>query len=265
MKISPQYYYKSLEKERSYLQDVQVIEEALLELRKRHPNLGVKKFYQGYFEALRPFLRRSWGQHKVFALARQKGWFIKPKRSYTRTTDSYHHYKVHKNLIKDMKDVAPKKVLVSDITYLRLGLKFSYLFLITDLGSRKIVGWHLSESLAADGALKALAMSKKLLQETENVIHHSDRGIQYCCGRYMEKITAYKMKVSMTEENHCYENAVAERVNGILKNEYNLGETLPSNLKVSTKIVADSIKRYNSERKHWSLRLRTPDEVFETK
>lgn len=262
MNISPQYYYKSLEHERAYYSDVQIIEEGLIELRQQHPNLGLKKFYQGYFDPIRAQLKGHWGQHKVLDLGKRKGWILKKKRSFTKTTDSYHHYKVHKNLIKDKADIKAGEVLVSDITYLRAGLKFVYLFLITDLASRKIVGWNLSNSLAADGAVSALKMARKNLSKTKDVIHHSDRGIQYCCGRYMEAINSYKMRLSMTEENHCYENAVAERVNGILKNEYNLGEILPSNISLIGKIVSDTVSKYNSQRKHWSLDLQTPDEVF---
>lgn len=262
MNITPQYYYKSLEQERAYYSDIQIIEEELQKLRHQHPNLGLKKFYQGYFDAIRPRLQGSWGQHKVLELARLKGWFKQKKRSFTKTTNSYHHYRVHKNLIKDKADISPGQVLVSDITYLRAGLKFVYLFLITDLASRKIVGWHLSKSLSAEGAVEALRLAKKTLPKTEGVIHHSDRGIQYCCGRYMKSISSYQMRVSMTEENHCYENSVAERVNGILKNEYNLGDILPSEISLLKKIIKNTIKKYNSERKHWSLNLQTPDKVF---
>ena len=262
MEISTQYYYKRLQLEKAHLSDIKIIEDELRNVRRDHPNIGVKKFFQGYFPSIRPLLHCSWGQHKVMALARRKGWYIPKKKSYTRTTDSYHHYRVHRNLIKDLEDIAPGEVLVSDITYLRMGQKFVYLSLITDLGSRKIVDWNLSESLAAEGALEALNQVRKVLNNTENVIHHSDRGIQYCCGHYNKKLQDLKMKVSMTEENHCYENSVAERVNGILKMEYNLGDYLPSDLSIVKKIVKDAIDKYNSKRKHWSLNLKTPDEVF---
>ena len=140
MNITPQYYYKSLEQERGYYSDIQIIEEELQRLRHQHPNLGLKKFYQGYFDEIRPRLQGSWGQHKVLELAPLKGWLKQKKRSFTKTTNSYHHYRVHRNLIKDKADIRSGEVLVSDITYLRAGLKFVYLFLITDLASRKIVG-----------------------------------------------------------------------------------------------------------------------------
>jgi transposase InsO family protein len=150
----------------------------------------------------------------------------------------------------------------SDITYIRTAGDFMYLFLLTDAFSRKIVGWHLSDSLKVEGALDALKMAIRQCPKTEGLIHHSDRGIQYCCKGYTELLKDKKIKISMTEENHCYENAMAERVNGILKQEYGLDETF-STERLTMKAVKEAIWSYNMERPHWSLGLATPEWIHQ--
>jgi putative transposase len=146
---------------------------------------------------------------------------------------------------------------VSDITYLRIKKDFCYLFLITDAYSRKIVGYNVSRDLSVKGALKALKMAQKQAKGTSGIIHHSDRGIQYCCDAYVQEMKKHKMVTSMTEVNHCYENAMAERVNGILKQEFYLGEVLPDYAS-ACKIVSEVINIYNNKRWHQALNYMTP-------
>ena len=134
---------------------------------------------------------------------------------------------------------------------------FSYLALITDLGSRKIVGWDLSQSLAIEGCQRALRMALRGVENPKTLIHHSDRGIQYCSNGYVDILHTHEIKISMTEEDHVYENAIAERVNGILKTEFLLGEKLQS-FKVAKELVQQSIKIYNQQRLHTSLDYQTP-------
>jgi transposase InsO family protein len=134
------------------------------------------------------------------------------------------------------------------------------LFLITDAYSRKIVGWDLSNSLAIEGGLKALKMALRQRKGSNALIHHSDRGIQYCATDYVKKLNKHHVDISMTEENHCYENSLAERVNGILKDEFLLDSTF-KNFDQAFRAVAQAVKTYNELRPHWSLDLKTPNEV----
>jgi transposase InsO family protein len=194
---------------------------------------------------------------RFFDALRVKDMLVKPLRRYTRTTDSYHRFRTYKNLLKNTTQTGPNQAWAADITYLRLITGFCYLFLITDVFSRKIVGYHLSRSLKVEGAVKALKMAIKQCPNTEGVIHHSDRGIQYCCDPYVATLVKTKIAISMTEENHCYENALAERVNETLKYDLMLGERLPS-FSVARQATNEAIKIYNEERWHQSLEYLTP-------
>lgn len=186
-----------------------------------------------------------------------------PKKSYTRTTNSFHRFYKHKNLLYDKTIDRSNQCWVSDITYIRTELGFVYLFLITDYHSRKIVGWDLSHSLSIEGGIKALNMAtKQRSQSNQELIHHSDRGIQYCSNAYVALLQKHNIKISMTQENHCYENAKAERVNGILKDEFLLDSTFKDYI-TAKKATKQAIETYNELRPHWSLKLQTPSQVHE--
>lgn len=188
---------------------------------------------------------------------------VKAKKKGARTTYSNHSYAVAENQIKNLSITQPRQVLVSDITYLSLKEgSFAYLFLTTDLYSRKIVGYHLSRDLTHHSAIYALGMAIEKYGEFKNAIHHSDRGTQYCCHSYLNFLKSHTIIPSMTDQNHCYQNAVAERVNGILKDEFNLDQTFPDFQLLKNK-VTDVIHIYNSTRTHFSLNLKTPDQVFQ--
>jgi transposase InsO family protein len=152
-------------------------------------------------------------------------------------------------------------VFVADITYLETIEGSCYLALVTDLFSRKIVGYDLSKSLAVEGAKRALEMALKNVAEPDKLIHHSDRGIQYCSYTYTDLLNDQHVQISMTEENHVYENAVAERVNGILKGEFMLGDKLRS-FKIAKELVKETIDIYNNERLHMSLNYQTPESQY---
>jgi len=199
------------------------------------------------------------GWDKFFEVLRKNSLLIK-RRKRVYTTQSGHRFKKYPNLIKSLSLHAPNRVYVSDVTYIRTLEGFCYLSLITDKYSRKIVGYALSMSLSIEGCLEALRMALKDLNKTEQLIHHSDRGIQYCSKDYVDLLSENNVRISMTEENHVYENSLAERVNGILKDEFMLGETLQS-YSVAKRLVDDSIKIYNEERYHMALNLKTPHEV----
>jgi len=229
-------------------------------VRDDQPRVGTRKLYQD----LKPSFRKARipiGRDKLFSVLRDADALVKPKKSFTKTTYSKHSYAVAPNRIKELEVKAPGEVLVSDITYLRLEKEFAYLFLVTDLGTRKILGYHVTRDLTHYSACIALENAVSALKNSFGVIHHSDRGCQYCCHEYLERLDDHGMLSSMTDDNHCYQNAVAERVNGILKDEFNLDAVFKSfdELKAS---VDRAICVYNTKRLHFSLDLRTPEEMY---
>lgn len=202
------------------------------------------------------------GRDQLFAWLRASDRLVKRKRRGTRTTYARHGYAVAPNRLKTMRVTAPRQVVVSDITYLRIARRdFAYLFLVTDLYSRYIVGWHLSRDLSHHAAVLALGHAAEVLGPVTGVVHHSDRGAQYCCHDYLAHLHTRRMLPSMTDENHCYQNAVAERVNGILKDEFDLDTDFPSFL-VARAAVTQAIATYNTVRTHGSLQRQTPHAVF---
>jgi len=205
-------------------------------------------------------LEESIGRDKFFDILRENELLVKRRKRYEKTTDSYHRFRKYKNKLKGRKPTKPNQAFVSDITYIRTRRRFVYLFLITDAYSRMIVGWHLSGSLGIEGALKALKMAIRQCPHPKGVIHHSDKGIQYCCKEYVQLLRKNRMEVSMTEANHCYENAMAERVNGILKDEFLLSEEMPD-FATTQKAVEQAIESYNTLRPHWSLNLNIPQAI----
>lgn len=231
----------------------------VLQARYRHPRMGGKKVYQLLGEEIRKIDDKI-GRDKFFDILRRHKLLVKRRRKYVCTTDSYHRFRVYKNRVKDKSFTKSNKAWACDITYLRTRKGFVYLFLITDLYSRKIVGWTLADSLRIEGAIEALKMAIKQCSQTKGLIHHSDRGIQYCSRAYVKLLKEAKIEISMTEENHCYENGMAERVNGILKDEYALEEEF-ANYKEAHKATKQAIWSYNMERPHWSLQLCTPEQV----
>lgn len=201
------------------------------------------------------------GRDRLFDVLRANNMLVKRKKASFKTTNSYHHFHKYNNLIKDLKITRPNQVWVSDITYIRTVKGFCYLALITDLYSRKIVGYDLSDSLELAGCLRALQQALANAKPADGLIHHSDRGIQYCSKNYVLKLMKRNIQISMTEENHCYENAVAERVNGILKDEFYLDQCFVSTTHAK-RATKNAIMIYNNKRLHLSLGLKTPEMVY---
>ena len=225
-------------------------------IRSKQPKVGGRKLLKDI-----QALGFEVGRDRLLDILRKHNMLVKRKKHGPRTTYSNHWLRKYTNLIKGVELTGPNQVFVSDITYLRISGGFVYLSLITDAWSRKIVGWDVSSSLCVKGALRALKMALRDVPHPEGLIHHSDRGIQYCCNDYVKLLTDNDILISMTEENHCYENAIAERVNGILKDEFFLNETLPS-LKVAKELVRESVHTYNYDRRHLSLDYQIPAEVY---
>lgn len=228
--------------------------------RREQPRIGVRKLHFTLQEQLNSQDIKV-GRDRLFQILRDNKMLIRRKRAYTKTTNSFHRFYKYKNLIKDMEITRPNQVWVADITYLRTQTGFCYLSLITDLYSRRIVGYHLNNTLELAGCLRAFKRALWQSQPGSNVIHHSDRGIQYCSNQYVEELKKSGFQISMTEDKHCYENAVAERVNGILKDEFFLDQTF-FNIEHARKATKNAIKIYNTKRIHLSLHFKTPDFVF---
>lgn len=231
----------------------------VLSERRRQPRLGGKKLYFMLSDDLKKHDIKV-GRDKFLELLSGHGLLIKRKRNYARTTNSYHRFYTYGNLVTGHPIERVNAVWAADITYLRTEKGFVYLSLLTDMYSRKIVGWELSESLSLEGSERALRKALKTCKNPAGLIHHSDRGIQYCSKSYVRRLLKNKIRISMTEENHCYENALAERVNGILKDEYLLDCTF-KDYRCAFISCKEAIHLYNTRRPHWSLKLKTPEEV----
>jgi transposase InsO family protein len=200
------------------------------------------------------------GRNRLFSILREAGALIRKKRSYTRTTNSAHGFAVAPNRLVGLRIDRSNQVWVSDITYIRTREGFVYASLITDAYSRKIIGWDVSSSLSIEGSLRSLKRAMGQQRDLRGVIHHSDRGGQYCSGAYRERLASRGMIASMASTGNPYENAIAERVNGILKQEFGLDETFAT-LVAARRALAEAVSLYNTRRLHQSLGYRIPAEV----
>lgn len=219
------------------------------------PRLGGKKLY---FLLKDQLLSLKVGRDKLFRILRANHMLVKPKRSYHITTDSHHRFRRHKNLVNTIEIEKPETVWVSDITYVGKRTNPSYLALITDAYSKKIVGYNVSDSLSVEGSLNALEMAtKKRIYKDRPLIHHSDRGLQYCSYEYQKLLKENGISPSMTEKYDPYENAIAERINGILKQEFNVARNI-ENLDLKKKLIKNAIEIYNTQRPHLSNQMLTP-------
>ncbi len=255
-------YYKYLKRFQIQVSKTSQVVKIVQKERKTQPRVGVRKLHKDLSDT---FIRANLkiGRDRLFGILREHGMLVKRKKASCKTTNSYHRFHKYNNLIKDMEISAPNQVWVSDITYIRTIKGFCYLALITDLYSRKIIGYDLSDSLELAGCQRALQKALWQAKPKAGLIHHSDRGIQYCSNQYTNELLKRKIKISMTEEKHCYENAVAERVNGILKDEFYLDQCF-FNTKHAKLAAKSAIKLYNNKRLHLSLGYKTPNMVFES-
>jgi len=251
-----QVYYRSLKRKEYHQQRAGRVVSMVKAIRLRMPRLGGKKLYhilQGQLQEI------GVGRDKLFDILRANHLLIKPKRQYHITTNSHHRFRKHKNLIEETVVHRPEQVWVSDITYVGDRSHPQYLALVTDSYSKKIVGYDLSESLSVAGSVRALEMALKSRKYKESqLIHHSDRGLQYCSDQYQKLLSINNVKCSMTEKYDPYQNATAERVNGILKQEFILGIKV-TDIELMQCLIKESILIYNSERPHLSCQMHTPE------
>jgi putative transposase len=256
--IKRQGYYK---RQKAQVQK-QALEEAVLskvkEIRQNQPKSGVRK--------LQDMMRRSEeplqiGRDHLNDLLRSYHMLVKCKRRYKACTDFRHRFRIYPNLLENLRVTSINQVLVTDITYIRTYKGFAYLYLITDYYSRKILGHYVSDNLKVESAITALKHAVYRLPFTKGLIHHSDHGIQYCSDEYQSLLQSKGMIPSMTGKNRCFDNAVAERVNGILKNELGMNMMFPD-LSIARQAAKDAVRIYNQERLHLSLNYSTPASVY---
>jgi transposase InsO family protein len=258
--MSRQNYYARRQVRQAQVVDAGLITELVQAERRVQPRLGTRKLRV----VLKGALDKAGvqiGRDRFFEVMRVSGLLLAPlPKEYPRTTTSDHCLPVFTNQVKDLEVRAPNEVWVSDLTYLRTEEGFLYLALMTDKFSRKIVGYHCGDTLEATGCVAALGMALKDLPEWAHPIHHSDKGSQYCCHEYVNALGLRGLRISMTVANHCAENALAERINGILKGEYGLGQKLKTNAQ-ARQLADEGVWLYNTRRPHTALRYQTPAEV----
>lgn len=262
MGLSRQAYYQGQRRHTQRECRSEAVLQLVRERRLRQPRMGTRKLHH----ALREPLTQAGielGRDALFDVLRNAGMLVPPRRAYHKTTDSHHRFRRHANLLRageqQMHATAAEQVWVADITYLPTNDKVVYLSLVTDAYSRKIVGWHVHDSLQTEPVAQALKMALRARQSDQRLVHHSDRGIQYCASYYQAIHQRHGLLCSMTDGYDCYQNALAERVNGILKGE--LLVQRPANLEQARRMVGESIQIYNTERPHLSLKMQTPDAV----
>ncbi len=258
--MSRQNYYARRKQRQRRAVDEELVVQLVQQERKLQPRLGTRKL-QVLLE--RPLAEAGvqLGRDRFFEVMRRHQLLLERRRSeYPRTTNAYHNLPVFTNQIKDLQVHAPNEVWVGDLTYLRTEEGFMYLALLTDKMSRHIVGYHCGDSLEVSGCLAALEMALAGLPAEARPIHHSDRGSQYCSQEYVQCAIAAGLTLSMTERDHCAENALAERMNGILKSEYGLDRCFKTKAQ-SRQAVAQAIALYGTRRPHSALGHRFPAQV----
>ncbi len=260
--MTPQNYYARRRACRRQEVDVQLVLELARAERAHQPRLGVRKLYHLIGAELKAAGVKM-GRDRLFEELRKAGMLVERKPStWPKTTHFDPTLPVFKNLIKRRPASSRNQIWVADITYIRTQEAFLYLSLITDQWSRKIVGYHLGETLETQFVLKALAMALRGLARGERPIHHSDRGCQYASHVYVQAVEQAGLRMSMTEKNHGAENALAERMNGILKQEYHLDADFETRL-AARQATAQAIELYNYRRPHTALGFSTPGAVHD--
>ena len=263
MGISRQAYYKRNRAVDARAHQDQQVVDFVLEKRRRQPRLGTRKLH--YLMSTEAEAQVIVGRDRLFSILREARELVPRKRAYHKTTHSHHRFRRHPNLLKAGPEQVvagrPEQVWVADITDLPTRESVVYVSLITDAYSRKIVGHHVHDSLHTESVVKALQKAVNQRKSMQSLIHHSDRGAQYCSDLYQQMHAKHGIKCSMTDGYDCYQNAMAERVNGILKTEFLLHR--PKDLADAVKMVDESVLIYNGERPHLSLKYKTPDAVHQ--
>jgi putative transposase len=255
---SRQAYYKQKQVRLKRRDELIQVRELISRIRSKMPRLGTRKLYYLIKEKL-VMLGIKLGRDMLFSFLRAEHLLIKPLKKFVLTTNSRHWMRKYPNCIKQLVLTRPEQLWVSDITYIKTSDGNTYLSLVTDAYSKKIMGYELLDTLSAQGPLNALLMAINNRKYNQQLIHHSDRGLQYCSSEYIGKLNEHQIQISMTENGDPYENAVAERVNGILKNEFLFVRELKNQCQV-LKLIKDAVQIYNEYRPHLSCQLLTPNQ-----
>lgn len=256
--LSRQVYYRSIRSKQKRQALARQVIDLVQHIRIEQPHLGTRKLYHLLKEQLQ---KSGIGRDRLFMILKANKMLIKPKRSYHITTNSHHRFRKHKNLVETLQINRPEQLWVADITYVGNRTNPMYLSLVTDAYSKKIVGYYLDNTLQVKASVKALKQAiKNRNYPNAQLIHHSDRGLQYCSNDYQNVLVKNIIKCSMTESYDPYQNAIAERINGILKQEF-LINTQKIDLITMRKVVNQSVKIYNTKRPHLSCSMLTPEQM----
>lgn len=261
--VTRQAYYQHFWQQEQYVFEDELIVSEVMKIRKNHRHIGGRKLY----ELLQSFLiehQIKMGRDRLFDILSANYLLIKRRKKQTITTNSYHRFKKYPNLIRNFIPTEPNQLWVSDITYWKIATGFVYISFITDAYSRKIVGSHVAQTMEAVETMEALKIAISGLRKEPDchfqLKHHSDRGMQYCSDKYVKLLESNKIEISMTENGDPLENAIAERVNGIIKEEY-LNDYQVVNLEEAKELLDAVIQLYNNERPHMSIGNLTPNQV----
>lgn len=265
--VSKQAYYKHVDKLLQKLALESFVVEYVKEVRMKDPGIGGNKLWLMYHTRFGE--ENSVGYNRFYDILERYSLKVRKRRHRTRTTDSNHGYPVYPNLVKDLLPDAPCQLMVSDITYIFLGVNpatgkniFCYLSVVTDAYSKEIIGYSIGETLDTRYPLEALEMAISHFRgkDLSGLIHHSDRGVQYASSAYTERLKTCKISISMTECGNPKENAIAERINNTIKNELLKGMKFNHVSQVKA-AMASAVDFYNHERPHWSLDGMTPQQA----
>lgn len=263
--VTRQAYYQHFWHQEQYVFEDELVISEVLKIRNNHRHIGGRKLY----ELLQPFLLEhqiKMGRDRLFDVLSANYLLVKRRKKQTITTNSYHRFKKYPNLIRNLIPTKPNQLWVSDITYWKIATGFVYISFITDAYSRKIVGSHVAQTMEAIETMEALKIAISGLRKGPDcnfqLTHHSDRGIQYCSDKYVKLLENNNIRISMTENGDPLENAIAERVNGIIKEEY-LNDYQIENLKQAKELLKIVVELYNNERPHMSIGNLTPNQVHQ--
>ena len=254
--MTKQAYYQSISRKCDAESNDELILQLVMDIRRQMPRLRPRKI----LHILRERYAVDVGRDHLFDLMRDNGLLHRTRKRHYSTTFSRHNLRTYHNLIKEIVPMRANEIWVSDITYIVFESEFRFLFLITDAYSKKIVGWKFSDNLLTLNEIAALKMALRQRQSKLPLIHHSDRGTQYCAGKYIATLKRHKIQPSMTDHGDPRENGVAERVNGILKNEF-IAHQEGFSIDNAEKRIAEIIRIYNGSRPHLSLGMLTPNEA----
>jgi transposase InsO family protein len=262
--ITRQAHYKNIRHQRKTIAEDHITLQLISAIRKDHPRMGGRKLYFMIKEDINR-LNIKIGRDALFDLLAAEHLLVQRRKRKHITTNSNHWYRKYPNLIKNLVPDGPNQIWVSDITYIKTKQEFLYLFLITDAYSKKILGYRLAKNLDSIHAVNSLQDAiKNTCQPISGLIHHSDRGIQYCSKEYTDLLNKHAISISMTENGDPLENPIAERINGILKDEY-LNDKINNHNNLDIIELSNAIKKYNTLRPHLSCEMLTPQEAHRAK